>query len=119
MDAVDKYFKLTERGSTIATEFRAGTATFMTLCYILAGPAPLARRLAARASHALHRLRRRCSLQRVSSAVNSRLLSDSGGPCEYSPELAEDFACRFYDPVYEECVENFRRQLVTVCIFEN
>jgi len=79
---LDKYFKLTERGSTIATEFRAGTATFMTLCYIL--------------------------------AVNSRLLSDSGGPCECSPELAEDFACRFYDPVYEECVENFRRQLVTV-----
>jgi len=82
MEAVDKYFKLRERGSTIATEFRAGTATFMTLCYIL--------------------------------AVNSRLLSDSGGPCECSPELAEDFACRFYDPVYDECVENFRRQLVTV-----
>jgi xanthine/uracil/vitamin C permease (AzgA family) len=37
MEAVDKYFKLTERGSTILTEFRAGTATFMTLCYILAG----------------------------------------------------------------------------------
>ena len=56
--------------------------------------------------------------------MNSRLLSDSGGPCECSPELAEDFACRFYDPVYDECVENFRRQLVTVglclhCVAQN
>jgi AGZA family xanthine/uracil permease-like MFS transporter len=37
MEAIDKYFKLTERGSTLMTEVRAGTATFMTLCYILAG----------------------------------------------------------------------------------
>lgn len=50
----------------------------------------------------------------VPCTVNARLLSDSGGPCECSKELAEDFACRFYDPVYDECVENFRRQLVTV-----
>jgi AGZA family xanthine/uracil permease-like MFS transporter len=48
--------------------------------------------------------------------VNSRLLSDSGGPCQCSEELAADFACRFYDPVYDECVENFRRQLVTVSL---
>jgi len=36
-EAIDKYFKLSERGSTILTEIRAGTATFLTLCYILAG----------------------------------------------------------------------------------
>jgi len=41
MEAVDKYFKITERGSTLYTEFRAGTATFMTMCYILAGTPPL------------------------------------------------------------------------------
>lgn len=34
---MDRYFKLTERGSNLVTEVRAGTATFMTLCYILAG----------------------------------------------------------------------------------
>ena len=49
MEAMDKYFKITERGSTLFTEFRAGTATFMTLCYILAGAAfsqmPLSSRL--------------------------------------------------------------------------
>lgn len=37
MSALDNFFKLTERGSTLLTEFRAGTATFVTLCYILAG----------------------------------------------------------------------------------
>lgn len=31
----DAYFKLTERGTTIGTEFRAGTVTFMTMAYIL------------------------------------------------------------------------------------
>ena len=37
MEGIDKFFKLTERGSTLGTEIRAGTATFVTLCYILAG----------------------------------------------------------------------------------
>mmetsp|Transcript_28278 Transcript_28278/g.34339 ORF Transcript_28278/g.34339 Transcript_28278/m.34339 type:complete len:642 (+) Transcript_28278:171-2096(+) len=38
---LDKHFKLTERKSTILTEFRAGTATFLTLCYILSVNASL------------------------------------------------------------------------------
>jgi len=82
MDAVDNYFKITERGSTLWTEFRAGTVTFMTLCYIL--------------------------------AVNSRLLSESGGPCVCSEETREDPGCVFYDTEYDMCVEMFRRELVTV-----
>ncbi len=32
---LDKYFKITERGSTISTEIRAGTASFFTLSYLL------------------------------------------------------------------------------------
>jgi adenine/guanine/hypoxanthine permease len=32
---LDGYFLLTERGTTIATEFRAGTASFLTLSYVL------------------------------------------------------------------------------------
>jgi xanthine/uracil/vitamin C permease (AzgA family) len=32
---VDKYFKITERGSTIQTEMRAGLTSFLTLSYIL------------------------------------------------------------------------------------
>jgi AGZA family xanthine/uracil permease-like MFS transporter len=47
-------------------------------------------------------------------AVNARLLADSGGPCECSAATADDFACVFYDTEYAVCLENFRRQLVTV-----
>jgi len=32
---IDKYFKVTERGSTIATEVRAGVATFLVMAYII------------------------------------------------------------------------------------
>ena len=49
LEMLDGYFKMTERKTTLKTEFLAATATFMTLCYIL--------------------------------AVNSRLLSESGGYC--------------------------------------
>ena len=63
MEGIDKFFKLTERGSTLGTEIRAGTATFVTLCYILG----------------------RCE------TVNARLLSDSGGPCECSEATKADF----------------------------
>jgi len=33
---VDKYFKVTERGSNFTTEFIAGCTTFLTACYIMA-----------------------------------------------------------------------------------
>ena len=33
---MDKYFKITERGSTVRTEIEAGITTFMTMAYILA-----------------------------------------------------------------------------------
>ena len=33
--ALDRYFKITERGSTIAAEFRGGLATFFAMSYIL------------------------------------------------------------------------------------
>jgi AGZA family xanthine/uracil permease-like MFS transporter len=69
-------FKIKARGSTICTELRAGTATFMTLCYIL--------------------------------AVNARLLSESGGPCEplKGPTGWED--------EYMGCISDFRKQLITI-----
>lgn len=46
-------------------------------------------------------------------AVNSRLLSESGGYCTCSEATADDFACVFYDDEYALCVEEFRRQLIT------
>jgi AGZA family xanthine/uracil permease-like MFS transporter len=33
--AIDNYFQISERGSSLLTEFRAGTVTFLTMCYIL------------------------------------------------------------------------------------
>jgi len=35
LDALDRYFKVTARGSTFGTEIRAGVATFLTVSYIL------------------------------------------------------------------------------------
>uniref|UniRef100_A0A7S0U1C1 Xanthine/uracil/vitamin C permease n=2 Tax=Hemiselmis andersenii TaxID=464988 RepID=A0A7S0U1C1_HEMAN len=81
-NGIDGFFKISKRGSTIMTEIRAGTASFMTLCYIL--------------------------------AVHPRILSESGGPCVCGAETAADPDCVFYDGVYAECVEDFRRELVTV-----
>jgi AGZA family xanthine/uracil permease-like MFS transporter len=81
-NGIDGFFKISKRGSTIWTEIRAGTASFMTLCYIL--------------------------------AVHPRILSESGGPCVCGAETSSDPDCVFYDSVYLQCVEDFRRELVTV-----
>jgi adenine/guanine/hypoxanthine permease len=35
MTGIDRYFRISERGSTIGTEVRAGVATFLTMAYIL------------------------------------------------------------------------------------
>ena len=98
MEGIDKFFKLTERGSTLGTEIRAGTATFVTLCYILAGVPVclvccllqrcalydrLLRILPSRAPPLPH--------DATMEPVNARLLSDSGGPCECSEATKADF----------------------------
>lgn len=33
--ALDRYFKISERGSTVGREFRGGLVTFLTMCYII------------------------------------------------------------------------------------
>ena len=35
MSVIDKFFKITERGSSIGTEVRAGMSSFLTLSYLL------------------------------------------------------------------------------------
>jgi len=70
MEGIDKFFKLTERGSTLGTEFRAGTATFVTLCYILAGlPVALCTLFAVCCSGV------RCTTACCASCLPARLLS--------------------------------------------
>jgi len=76
---LDKFFKLTKRGTNVMIEIRGGLATFMTMCYIL--------------------------------TVNARLLSESGGPCIDAETL--DGNC-FASEGCLTCVEDFRRQLITV-----
>ena len=71
---VGKFFALEERSSKVSTEFRAGTATFLTMAYIL--------------------------------AVNPRILADSGGPC-VAP------GGDIFDPDYEMCMEEIKRQYIT------
>eukprot|EP00293_Proteomonas_sulcata_P003628 CAMPEP_0184327688 /NCGR_PEP_ID=MMETSP1049-20130417/143218_1 /TAXON_ID=77928 /ORGANISM="Proteomonas sulcata, Strain CCMP704" /LENGTH=662 /DNA_ID=CAMNT_0026649953 /DNA_START=20 /DNA_END=2008 /DNA_ORIENTATION=+ len=80
--AISNYFGINRRGSTFATEIRAGITTFLTMSYVL--------------------------------AVNSRIISESGGPCECPAATIDDPACVFYDPEYAQCVEEFRREMVTV-----
>eukprot|EP00617_Octactis_speculum_P016619 CAMPEP_0185745944 /NCGR_PEP_ID=MMETSP1174-20130828/4331_1 /TAXON_ID=35687 /ORGANISM="Dictyocha speculum, Strain CCMP1381" /LENGTH=549 /DNA_ID=CAMNT_0028420245 /DNA_START=24 /DNA_END=1673 /DNA_ORIENTATION=- len=80
MDRLRKYFKMEERGTTFLIEFRAGTATFTTLCYIL--------------------------------AVNARLLAESGGPCNEKYD-------NIFSADYETCLEDFRRQLITITAFSS
>ena len=69
-----KFFACGERGSKLSTEFNAGTATFLTMAYIL--------------------------------AVNPRILADSGGPC-IAP------GGDIFDPEYEMCMEEVKRQYIT------
>ena len=69
-----KFFACRERGSKLSTEFNAGTATFLTMAYIL--------------------------------AVNPRILADSGGPC-IAP------GGDIFDPEYEMCMEEVKRQYIT------
>ncbi|MGD6424859.1 hypothetical protein VWT82_22095, partial [Xanthomonas citri pv. citri] len=35
LSAIDRYFKITERGSTVATEIRGGLVTFFAMAYIV------------------------------------------------------------------------------------
>ena len=71
---IGKFFACDERGSKLSTEFNAGTATFLTMAYIL--------------------------------AVNPRILADSGGPC-VAP------GGDIFDPDYEMCMEEIKRQYIT------
>ena len=71
---VGRFFALEERSSKLSTEFRAATATFLTMAYIL--------------------------------AVNPRILADSGGTCV--PPDGDIF-----DPDYEICMEEIKRQYIT------
>ncbi|XWS56957.1 hypothetical protein CRYUN_Cryun09bG0130200 [Craigia yunnanensis] len=104
---VGKRFKLAERNSTFTTELRAGTATFLTMAYILAVNASI---LADSGGP--------CS---VSDCVP--LCSDTSVPlsnCTGSTNrvIQPDVSCKF-DPVnpgYASCLEKVRKDLIVATV---
>ncbi|KAI9156141.1 hypothetical protein LWI28_001229 [Acer negundo] len=104
---VGKRFKLTERNSTFTTELRAGTATFLTMAYILAVNASI-----------LADSGGTCS---VSDCVP--LCSDPSVPvsnCTGSTQrvVVPDESCKF-NPVnqgYASCLEKIRKDLIVATV---
>ncbi|GMH17618.1 hypothetical protein Nepgr_019459 [Nepenthes gracilis] len=100
---VGKYFKLSKRNSTFTTELRAGTATFLTMAYILAVNASI-----------LADSGGTCSVEDCVS-----LCSDASVPvadCTGSNlhVIKPDVSCKF-DPVnpgYSACLEKIRKDLI-------
>ncbi|KAK1571980.1 hypothetical protein Q3G72_025689 [Acer saccharum] len=104
---VGKRFKLTERNSTFTTELRAGTATFLTMAYILAVNASI-----------LTDSGGTCS---VSDCVP--LCSDPSVPvsnCTGSTHrvLVPDASCKFnpVNPGYASCLEKIRKDLIVATV---
>lgn len=136
---VGKYFQIKERGSTLTTEFLAGLTTFATLCYVLPGEATVLllrdvcvtlRGLCGRCALRIFSILRyhlscfqdhsscfkltcsttACGVLSSLCAVNSDILSVTGGPCpgQFPPET--DF---FVDEDYLLCVQAVKKSLLT------
>ncbi|KAG9156768.1 hypothetical protein Leryth_027703 [Lithospermum erythrorhizon] len=105
---VGKRFKIKERNTTFTTELRAGTATFLTMAYILAVNASI---LADSGGP--------CS---VSDCVP--LCSDPSIPvsnCTSNPSfriIQPDESCKFIpvNPGYSACLENVRKDLIVATV---
>ncbi|KAG5031685.1 hypothetical protein JHK82_015284 [Glycine max] len=104
---VGKWFKLSQRNSTFTTELRAGTATFLTMAYILAVNASI-----------LSDSGGTCS---VSDCVP--LCSDPSIPLSACSGLSlrviqPDASCKFspVNPGYAACLENTRKDLIVATI---
>ncbi|XP_057415849.1 adenine/guanine permease AZG1 [Lotus japonicus] len=102
-----KYFKLTQRNSTFTTELRAGTATFLTMAYILAVNASI-----------LSDSGGTCS---VSDCIP--LCSDPSTPLSActGPSLSiiqPDISCKFdpINPGYQSCLEKTRKDLIVATV---
>ncbi|XP_050211264.1 adenine/guanine permease AZG1 [Mercurialis annua] len=105
--AIGKRFKLTERNSTFTTELRAGTATFLTMAYILAVNASI-----------LADSGGTCSIADCVPLCSNPVipLSNCTGP---SLQIIQpDVSCKF-DPVnpgYASCLEKIRKDLIVATV---
>ncbi|KAI3748904.1 hypothetical protein L6452_12323 [Arctium lappa] len=97
---IGKHFKLNERNTTFTTELRAGTATFLTMAYILAVNATILSDSGATCS--------------VSDCVP--LCSD---PTATNCTLIQpDISCKFppVNPGYTACIQNVRKDLIVATV---
>lgn len=104
---VGKYFKLSQRKTTFTTELRAGTATFLTMAYILAVNASI-----------LSDSGGTCSVSDCTPLCSdpSTPLSACTGPSLRI--LQPDESCKFnpVNPGYAACLENTRKDLIVATI---
>nr|GLL28046.1 adenine/guanine permease AZG1-like [Ipomoea trifida] len=101
---VGKRFKLNERNSTFTTELRAGTATFLTMAYILAVNASI-----------LSDSGGTCSVSDCVPLCSDPTISPSN--CSGSPNfrlVPPDESCKFnpVNPGYAACLEKTRKDLI-------
>ncbi|KAK7374054.1 hypothetical protein VNO80_07479 [Phaseolus coccineus] len=100
-----KRFKLVERGSTFTTELRAGTATFLTMAYILAVNATIIADSGGTCSVSDCTLL--CSDPKISlTQCPTHLLIRPDSSCKYPP----------VNPGYAACVERTRRDLIVATV---
>ncbi|KAL2896084.1 Adenine/guanine permease AZG1 [Bienertia sinuspersici] len=104
---VGKYFKLTQRGTTFTTELRAGTATFLTMAYILAVNASILADSGAT-----------CSVSDCIPLCSDPTfpLSNCSGPTRHV--ITPDVTCKF-DPVnpgYDACLGRIRKDLIVATV---
>ncbi|XP_014497506.1 adenine/guanine permease AZG1 [Vigna radiata var. radiata] len=105
---VGKRFKLQERGSTFTTELRAGTATFLTMAYILAVNATIIADSGGTCS--VSDCTPHCSHAKIPLAqCPTNLLIQPDSSCKYPP----------VNPGYAACVERTRRDLIVATVISS
>lgn len=102
---VGKHFKLRERNTTFTTELRAGTATFLTMAYILAVNASI-----------LSDSGGTCS---VSDCIPICSVDPNISPANCTGPLTQpDSSCKFapVNPGYSACLEKVRKDLIIATV---
>ncbi|KAJ4971658.1 hypothetical protein NE237_004757 [Protea cynaroides] len=104
---IGKRFKLTERGSTFTTELRAGTATFLTMAYILAVNASI-----------LTDSGGTCTVADCVPLCSDPSISISNCTATNHTVIQPDTSCKF-DPVnpgYTACLDVVRKDLIVATV---
>ncbi|CAH8359644.1 unnamed protein product [Eruca vesicaria subsp. sativa] len=104
---VGKRFKLTERNSTFTTELRAGTATFLTMAYILAVNASI-----------LSDSGGTCSVSDCIPLCSNPTLPPSQCTGPGLRLIKPDITCKFHpvNPGYTACLEVLRKDLIVATV---